>query len=54
MSWWAVFRDPLLDSLVERAIFSNKSLQLAEARILQARAVLASTVALVSAFQGII
>jgi multidrug efflux system outer membrane protein len=36
--WWTVFSDPRLDSLVERAIRFNTSLQLAEARILQARA----------------
>lgn len=38
VEWWTVFRDPELDSLVDRALRSNKSLQLAEARILQARA----------------
>jgi len=38
LQWWTVFHDPLLDSLIDRAIRSNKSLQLAEARILQARA----------------
>jgi NodT family efflux transporter outer membrane factor (OMF) lipoprotein len=36
--WWKNFRDPQLDSLVERAIKSNLDLQAAEARIRQARA----------------
>ncbi len=38
VQWWTVFGDPLLASLVDRALASNKSLQVAEARILQARA----------------
>jgi NodT family efflux transporter outer membrane factor (OMF) lipoprotein len=38
VQWWTVFNDTQLDSLVDRALRSNKSLQLAEARILQARA----------------
>ena len=38
IQWWTVFHDLQLDSLVDRALRSNKSLQLAEARILQARA----------------
>lgn len=37
-SWWAVFRDPILSSLVERAATANLDLKLAEARIRQARA----------------
>jgi multidrug efflux system outer membrane protein len=36
--WWSVFGDEQLDGLVEQALRFNKSLQLAEARILQARA----------------
>ncbi len=36
--WWTVFHDEQLDSLIERAVRFNKDLQLAEARILQARA----------------
>jgi NodT family efflux transporter outer membrane factor (OMF) lipoprotein len=36
--WWTLFRDDQLDSLVDRAVQSNKDLQLAEARIRQARA----------------
>ena len=38
VQWWTVFGDPPLDRLVDRALSSNKSLQLTEARILQARA----------------
>jgi outer membrane protein, multidrug efflux system len=36
--WWSVFNDPLLNSLVERAVRSNLDLRLAEARIREARA----------------
>ncbi len=36
--WWTVFQDEQLDRLVEQALRFNKSLQFAEARILQARA----------------
>lgn len=36
--WWTLFNDERLDSLVERAVGSNRDLQLAEARIRQARA----------------
>ena len=36
--WWQNFKDPQLDSLVERALQSNLDLRLAEARIRQARA----------------
>lgn len=36
--WWRVFEDPVLDSLIERAIVSNLDLALAQARIRQARA----------------
>jgi multidrug efflux system outer membrane protein len=36
--WWTKFNDPLLDSLVERAVQSNLDLRLAEARIREARA----------------
>lgn len=36
--WWTSFNDPLLDSLVERAVRSNLDLRLAEARIREARA----------------
>jgi outer membrane protein, multidrug efflux system len=36
--WWSTFNDPLLNSLVERAVRSNLDLRLAEARIREARA----------------
>lgn len=36
--WWEIFRDPLLSSLVKRALASNLDLKMAEARIRQARA----------------
>ncbi len=36
--WWTVFKDPKLDSLVERAVGSNKDLKVAEARVREARA----------------
>lgn len=36
--WWSVFNDPVLNSLVERAVRSNLDLRLAEARIREARA----------------
>ncbi|MCE5335088.1 MAG: TolC family protein, partial [Desulfobacteraceae bacterium] len=38
--WWSGFNDPLLTSLVERAIRSNLDLRQAESRIRQARAAL--------------
>ena len=37
--WWMAFNDPVLESLIERAISSNLDLKLAESRIRQARAV---------------
>jgi len=43
--WWTSFNDPLLDSLVERAVRSNLDLRLAEARIREARASRAVTAA---------
>jgi multidrug efflux system outer membrane protein len=36
--WWTTFSDPMLSSLVDRAIQSNLDLKLAQARIRQARA----------------
>jgi len=36
--WWTTFNDPMLSSLVDRAIQSNLDLKLAQARIRQARA----------------
>jgi outer membrane protein, multidrug efflux system len=43
--WWDAFNDPLLNSLVERAVRSNLDLRLAEARIREARATRAVTAA---------
>ena len=37
--WWKVFNDPLLDELVARAERANTSIQVAAARLAQARAV---------------
>lgn len=39
--WWTCFGDPLLDSLVDRALQSNLTLKQAEARLMQAHAVAA-------------
>lgn len=36
--WWTTFNDPVLNSLLERALRANLDLQLAEARIREARA----------------
>jgi NodT family efflux transporter outer membrane factor (OMF) lipoprotein len=36
--WWTVFSDPVLDSLIQRAVAKNKDLIIAEARIREARA----------------
>ena len=41
--WWTAFNDPLLNSLVERAVRSNLDLRQAEARIREARALRAVT-----------
>ena len=38
VQWWMTFGDPILTSLVERAVKSNLDLKQAESRILQARA----------------
>jgi NodT family efflux transporter outer membrane factor (OMF) lipoprotein len=38
VAWWKSFNDPELDSLIERAIDANLGLQLAQARIREARA----------------
>jgi len=37
-AWWQTLNDPLLDSLIDRAIESNLDLQIAEARVREARA----------------
>ena len=36
--WWSTFEDPMLDSLVERAVVANLDLQFAQARVREARA----------------
>ena len=41
--WWKTFADPLLDDLVQRADRNNTSIQLAAARLTQARALVQST-----------
>jgi len=38
VEWWGTFKDPILSSLVERAIESNLDLRQAEGRVRQARA----------------
>jgi multidrug efflux system outer membrane protein len=40
--WWTVFADPVLDDLVARADINNTSIQLATARLAQARALVRS------------
>jgi len=40
--WWKAFADPVLDGLIERAARDNTSVQVAAARLAQARAVLGS------------
>lgn len=39
-AWWQAFADPVLDGLVERAAAANNSVQVAAARVVQARALL--------------
>src|SRR5918996_242537 len=41
--WWTTFNDPLLNSIVERAVGSNLDLRSAEARVREARALRAVT-----------
>ncbi|HWI12508.1 MAG TPA: efflux transporter outer membrane subunit [Burkholderiaceae bacterium] len=41
--WWKAFSDPLLDDLIARAERNNTSIQLAAARLAQARALVRST-----------
>ncbi len=36
--WWTTFQDPMLDSLVDRAVQANLDLRLAQARVREARA----------------
>jgi outer membrane protein, multidrug efflux system len=35
--WWKIFKDPMLDSLIERAVNSNLDIKIAESRIKEAR-----------------
>jgi NodT family efflux transporter outer membrane factor (OMF) lipoprotein len=37
-SWWNILRDPVLHSLIQRAVHGNLDLRIAEARVRQARA----------------
>lgn len=41
--WWKVFSDPVLDRLVDQATRSNNSVQVAAARLAQARAIAGAT-----------
>ncbi len=41
--WWSVFADPVLDQLVEQASISNNSIQIAAARLAQAKAIAGAT-----------
>jgi len=41
-TWWKAFNDPVLNDLVERADRSNNGIQIAAARLAQARALLRS------------
>lgn len=41
--WWTVFADPVLDQLVEQASRSNNTVQIAAARLAQARAIAGAT-----------
>ena len=50
--WWTAFKDPLLDSLVERAVKSNLDLRIAEARVREERALLAATASGALAYGG--
>jgi len=43
--WWKEFKDPVLDSLVARAVKNNLDLRIAEARVREERATLAATAA---------
>ena len=37
-SWWKILQDPILNSLIERAVRGNQDMQIAQARVQQARA----------------
>ncbi len=38
-NWWLLFKDPVLNSLIQRSVSSNQDLRIAETRIREARAV---------------
>jgi multidrug efflux system outer membrane protein len=42
-AWWRVFKDPVLDDLVDRAAQGNDDVRVAAARVMQARALLRAT-----------
>jgi len=44
-AWWKVFKDPTLNSLIERAVQANLDLKIAQARVREARAFRSGTVA---------
>ncbi len=41
-AWWKAFSDPVLDNLIETAVHSNTSIQLAAARLAKARSMLSA------------
>ena len=43
LRWWEMFNDPILDTLVFRALDSNRDAKIAAARVAEARAVLGFT-----------
>lgn len=43
LKWWELFNDPVLDFLVETALYENKDVQIAAARVEEARAFLGFT-----------
>jgi multidrug efflux system outer membrane protein len=51
--WWKAFSDPVLDGLVERAARNNNSIQVAVARLTQARAAVRATDSLRSPQVGV-
>ena len=51
--WWTLFNDPLLDSLLKRAVAANLEVRIARARILEARARYRLTTALAAPAMGV-
>lgn len=43
MKWWAVFQDPVLDSLIKESLINNYDIRIAASRVVQASAVLGVT-----------